>query len=227
MGSDAPLCDISEDKLVEFETEVRMLPQLTPENPQMISQGPSVCIFNKENPQEVLASWLFMQYLLTNEVQIAYAQTEGYVPVTLKAQTAEEYVNYLARGGEDNELYYDIKIQASELLLENVAHTFVTPVFNGSASLRNAAGQMIEEVTKAVRRKKDVNEAFMEDLFADMTSLYRLNQRGSLAAGKKEFGDLPKTAVILLVSLAAAWGAMDAYVGVTYLKKKRKSKQTH
>lgn len=227
MGSDAPLCDISEDKLVEFETEVRMLPQLDRSNPKMISQGPSVCIFNKENPQEVLASWLFLQYLLTNEVQIAYAQTEGYVPVTSKAQTAEEYVDYLARGGEDNELYYDIKIQASELLLENVAHTFVTPVFNGSASLRNAAGQMIEEVTKAVRRKKDVNETFMEDLFADMTSLYRLNQRGSLAVGKKEFGDLPKTAVVLLVLLATAWAAMGVYVGASWLKKKRKSKQTH
>ena len=30
----------------------------------MISQGPSVCVFNKEDPQEVLASWLFTLYLL-------------------------------------------------------------------------------------------------------------------------------------------------------------------
>ena len=34
----------------------------------------------------MLASWLFTQYLLTNDVQIAYSQTEGYVPVTSKAQ---------------------------------------------------------------------------------------------------------------------------------------------
>ena len=39
----------------------------------MISQGPSVCVFNKRDPQEVLASWLFAQYMLTDEVQIAYA----------------------------------------------------------------------------------------------------------------------------------------------------------
>ncbi|MBQ6806184.1 MAG: extracellular solute-binding protein, partial [Lachnospiraceae bacterium] len=79
MGTDAPLCDISEDKIVDFETVVMPIPQFDTENPRMISQGPSVCIFNKEDPQEVMASWLFMQYLLTNEVQIAYAQTEGYV----------------------------------------------------------------------------------------------------------------------------------------------------
>ena len=204
-----------------------MLPQLDPENPQMISQGPSVCIFNKEDTQEVLASWLFVQYLLTNEVQIAYAQTEGYVPVTAKAQTAEAYTEYLSRGGEDNELYYDIKIQASELLLTEVDHTFVTPVFNGSASLRNAAGQMIEEVTKAIRRKKDVNEAFMVDLFADMTSLYRLDQKSETGTGKKELGALPGTAVALLVTLAVAWAGMGLYVGLSYLKKKRKSKDSH
>ncbi len=227
MGSDAPLCDISEDKLVEFETEVRMLPQLNPENPQMISQGPSVCIFNKQDPQEVLASWLFVQYLLTNDVQIAYAQTEGYVPVTEKAQTAEEYLDYLSRGGEDNELYYDIKIKASELLLSEVEHTFVTPVFNGSASLRNAAGQMIEEVTKAVRRKKAVNEEFVENLFADMTSLYRLDQRIDGDTGKEELGELPGTAVALLVALSVAWIGMGGYVGVAYLKKHRKSKDSH
>jgi multiple sugar transport system substrate-binding protein len=92
MGTDAPLSDIAKDKLVEFETAVRPVPQFDPEHPQMISQGPSVCIFNKRDSQEVLASWLFAQYLLTNEVQIAYAETEGYVPVTSKAQTSEEYL---------------------------------------------------------------------------------------------------------------------------------------
>ena len=39
----------------------------------MISQGPSVCVFNKSDSQVVLASWLFAQYLLTNDVQIAYS----------------------------------------------------------------------------------------------------------------------------------------------------------
>ena len=227
MGSNAPLIDIAEDKLVDFETVVMPIPQFDIQKPQMISQGPSMCLFNKEDPQEVLASWLFAQYLLTNEVQIAYAQTEGYVPVTTKARTAPEYVDYLSRGGEDNELYYDIKIQASELLLENVEHTFVTPVFNGSTSLRNAAGQMIEEVTKAVRRKKEVNEAFIEDLFTDMISLYRLDQRSDAGTGKKEFGALPGTAVALLAALAVAWAGMGLYVGLSYLKKKRKSKEKH
>ena len=52
MGSDAPLVDIAEEALVDFEIEVMEIPQYDPENPQMISQGPSICIFNKEDPQE-------------------------------------------------------------------------------------------------------------------------------------------------------------------------------
>ena len=76
---------------MEFETVVMPVPQFDTAHMQMISQGPSVCIFNKDNPQEVLASWLFAQYLLTNDVQIAYSETEGYVPVTSKAQNSPEY----------------------------------------------------------------------------------------------------------------------------------------
>lgn len=205
MGSDAPLVDISEEALVDFETEVMMVPQFDPTKPQMISQGPSVCIFNKEDSQEVLASWLFTQYLLTNEVQIAYAQTEGYVPVTSKAQESAEYQDYLSRSGEDNQLYYDVKLKASRLLLNNTAHTFTTPVFNGSASLRDAAGQLIEETAKSTRRKKDVNEEFIENLYRDVTALYHLSETSSSSTGKKDLGPLPLTAKLLLGALAFTW----------------------
>ncbi|MBD5468378.1 MAG: extracellular solute-binding protein [Lachnospiraceae bacterium] len=220
MGTDAPLRDISDEKLAQFETAVMTVPQFDTGAPQMISQGPSVCLFNKSDPQEVLASWLFAQYLLTNNVQIAYAETEGYIPVTARAQNAAEYTDYLARGGEDNTLHYDIKIKAAELLIDNIDNTFVTPVFNGSASLRNAAGQLVEETVKAVRRGQTVDEAFMEKLYADTTSLYRLDQGGSSATGKTDLGPLPKTAVVLLVSLAVVWILIILYVILQAKKQK-------
>ncbi len=222
MGSDAPLIDISEDKLVKFETVIKTIPQFDVENPQMISQGPSVCVFNKEDPQEVIASWLFTQYLLTNEVQIAYSQTEGYVPVTTKAQESEVYKDYISRCGEDNQLYYDIKIQAAQLLMDNTENTFTTPVFNGSASLRDAAGQMVENVTKSMRRGETVDDAYFDKLYEDMTSLYRLDQiSGGDGFGKEDLGPLPVTAVLLLCAIAAAWLLMAIYVIYGAVKKKK------
>ena len=222
MGSDAPLSDISEDKFVAFETAVFPVPQYDTENLQMISQGPSVCVFNKDDPQEVLASWLFAQYLLTNEVQIAYAQTEGYVPVTSKAQNAAEYQDYLSRAGEDTDLYYDVKLQASRLLLEHVDESFVTPVFNGSASLRDAAGQMIENVTKSVNRKEEIDDAYFQQLYENMISLYHLDQSGeALSSGEKDLGPLPKGAQALLITLAVVWAGIIIYVIFETIRGKR------
>ena len=224
MGTNAPLTDISEDKLVSFETEVMAIPQFEPENPKMISQGPSVCIFNKEDSGEVLASWLFTQYLLTDQVQIAYSETEGYVPVTLKARDTDEYQDYLARCGEDDELYYDVKIKAARLLLDHVDHTFVTPVFSGSTSLRDASGQLIENTAKSVRRGQRFDDEFVEKLYDDMISLYRLDQirgAGGLAFGKEDLGSLPATSVILLSALGAAWGMILLYVAFRLIKKKQ------
>jgi multiple sugar transport system substrate-binding protein len=224
MGTDAPLSDISEDKIVWFETAVRPVPQFDTDNPRMISQGPSVCIFNKEDSQEVLASWLFVQYLLSNKVQIAYSETEGYVPVTLTAQNSPEYQDYLLRSGEDNSVHYEIKIQAARLLLDHVDHTFVTPVFNGSTSLRDAAGQLIENTVKSTRRGESIDEAYMEKLYHDVVSLYRLDQiggQGSLSSGKTAFGPLPPTAVALLSALAVTWFLIILYLVYRTMKTRK------
>lgn len=220
MGSEAPLIDISEDQLVKFDIAVKEIPQFDAENPKMISQGPSMCLFNKEDPQEVLASWLFMQYLLTNDVQIAYSQTEGYLPVTSKAHNSAAYRDYLSRAGEDNQLYYHVKIEAAQLLLNNIDNTFVTPVFNGSASLRDAAGQLIENVAKSVRRKQTVDEDYMQKLYTDVTALYRLDQIQQNGTVRRQFDKLPTLSVILLISLAVTWVFIGIYAIYQAIKRK-------
>ena len=213
MGADAPLIDIPEEDLVDFETVVMTVPQVDAENPKMISQGPSMCLFNKADKGEVLASWLFMQYLLTNSVQIPYSQTEGYVPVTAKAQNSAEYLDYLSRSGEDNDLYYSIKIDAAKIVLENTDSTFVTPVFNGSANLRNAAGQMIEEVCKSADRNETVDGLYIDALFREMTTLYRL---------EREINEMPIGSVVLLASIFTVDAAIIGYLVAKTLKKRKK-----
>ena len=194
MGMNAPLSDIAPDKAVEFETAVRAVPQYDTGNPKMISQGPSVCIFNKADPQVVLASWLFTQYLLTNEVQIAYAH-----------------------------VHYDVKIKATKMFIENTTNTFVTPVFNGSASLRDAAGQLVEDVTKSVKRKAVVDDAYIDDLFGRVTALYRLDKTAAATGGKAaDLGPLPGPARALIGTLVVVWVLIGIYAGSDYLKTKKK-----
>lgn len=220
MGSNAPLMDIAQDEVVDFETAVRMVPQFDPDHPQMISQGPSVCIFNKDDPQKVLASWLFAQYLLTNDVQIAYSETEGYVPVTTKAQNDPAYQDYLSRAGEDDDTHYAVKLAAVQLLLDNLDNTFVTPVFNGSASLRDAAGSLIESVTKSVRRNQTVDDAYIQSLYSDTVALYHLDQTSAMG-GKQDLGPLPPTALALLGALVLAWVGILVCVVVRRVRDRR------
>lgn len=224
MGTEAPLSDICSDDIVPFELIVKPLPQFDANNTAMISQGPSICVFNKSNPGEVLASWLFAQFLLTNDVQIAYSETEGYVPVTTKARETEEYKDYLSKAGEDNNKYYFAKIEAANILLKNTDNTFVTPVFNGSASLRDAAGSMIESVCKSVRRKETVDNAYIEKLYSDTNSLYRLDQKTGPAEAANTDSPLPKASKVLLISLACIWILIAIYAINMWIKQKRLSK---
>ena len=220
MGSNAPMLDIHKEQVVQFRTKVTPIPQFNPDEPKMISQGPSVCVFSKENSQEVLASWLFVQYLLTNEIQTGYAETEGYLPVTLKAQNSEEYKEYLSRKGEDNKEYYDIKIEASELLMKHTSDTFVTPVFNGSASLRSAAGQLIENTVKGARRKQEMNDAFITKLYNEVSSLYRLDQ---LSGGNRNVQEIPASSKALLWVIVAVWVLIISYKLVEAYRRKKKT----
>ena len=222
MGCDAPLLDISEDAIVRFETAVYPVPQFDPGNPQMISQGPSVCLFQKDDPQEVLASWLFAQFLLTNDVQIAYAETEGYVPVTEKARLDPAYVDYLSRAGEDNDTHYAVKLEASKILLENSEHTFVTPVFNGSASLRQAAGQLIEETCKAVRRKQSTDSAALDAIYEKVATLNHLDQ--IQVSASSDLGPLPAGARALLIGLGVCWIGI---IGAFLWEKRKKAGKSH
>ena len=223
MGSKAPLLDIPEDQLVEFETVVFPVPQYDVNNMKMISQGPSLCIFNKSDPQEVLASWIFTQYMISNDVQIAYAETEGYAPVTTKAQNDPAYKEYLSQRDEDSKTYYSVKIDASKLLMAHTDETFTTPVFNGSASLRDAAGSLIESTAKAVRRKNTVDDEFIEKLYSDTISLYRLDQldRNASAGGKADLGPLPNASRILLYTLAFVWVLLIIVYVLRIVREKR------
>ena len=218
MGTDAPQIDIPEDELIKFNLEVRGVPQYYPENQKMISQGPSICIFNKDNPNEVMASWLFVQYLLTNEVQIAYSQTEGYLPVTSKAHNDPAYQEYLSKAGEPDDpvtglSYYKTKIEATQLLLNNLDNTFITPVYNGSTNLRNAAGQMIEEVCKSIRRNQTVDNKYMKSLYSKMASLY---------FRKLEFTEMSTESIILISTIGATWIILGGYHIWDFVKKRKK-----
>ncbi|MBD5424458.1 MAG: extracellular solute-binding protein [Allobaculum sp.] len=220
MGVEAPLSDLGNKDVEQFETVVRVVPQEDPDNVEMISQGPSMTIFSKDDPQEILASWLFMQYLMSADPQIGYSKTEGYLPVNNKVLESEEYQEYLNLAGTDNDEHYQVKIDAIKTLMEHRNDTFVTPVFNGSASLRSAASELVESVVKSVRRKETVDDAYLEDLYSKVTSLYHLDQISGSSHSAKDLGPMPQSSIWLLSILAITWIGIAFFAWHDYRAKK-------
>lgn len=221
LGSKAPLIEIPKSEIANFETIVMPVPQANADDVQMISQGPSLCIFNKEDGGEVIASWLFLQYLLTKDIQISYSQTEGYIPVTHQALNDPDYLAYLNHADDGTVLYYSVKLAASKLVTEYIDKTFITAVFNGSSLLRSAAGYLVESLYKA---KYNGSKENIEKLYEDTISLYKLNEITN--EGESVSGPLPVESIILIVVLCVFWIGLAVYE-IIFLVRKKKFNQTN
>ena len=145
-----------------FEVGIATVPQVDANNPKVISQGPSLCIFNKENTQEVLASWLFVKFLTTNvEFQAEFSMVSGYMPVIKSVMNDAIYKEaFLDRAnGGDNITALAIKVG-----LEQANAYYVSPAFNGSSVARDEVCKLMQ---KCFTAKTDNVDGMIMKAFAD------------------------------------------------------------
>ncbi len=125
-----------------FETGVAMPPQVDASNPKVISQGPSLCIFKDDNPQEVLASWLFVKFLTSDSsFQAAYSINTGYAPVIQSVQNNDTYKAWLEKANGHNNLQ---ALTVKQALAMADAY-YVSPAFNGSSTARDQVGILMQD----------------------------------------------------------------------------------
>ena len=125
----------------EFEVGIASIPQVNPDAPKVISQGPSLCIFKKDNPQEVLASWLFAKFLTTDvNFQARVSMNNGYAPVIKSVQQHEVYAEFLAEASTENIQAYAVKVA-----LEQENAYYASPAFNGSSVARDQVGLLLQK----------------------------------------------------------------------------------
>ena len=123
-----------------FEVGIATIPQVDASNPKVISQGPSLCIFQKSNPQEVIASWLFVKYLTTTvEFQAEFGMASGYVPVLKSVSNNPVYAQYIESADGGN---YIAALSAKVCLQQEHAY-YTSPAFNGSSAARDQVGALL------------------------------------------------------------------------------------
>ena len=146
----------------EFEVGIVSIPQVNPEAPKVISQGPSVCIFKKDNPQEVLATWLFAKFLTTNhDFQAAMSMTNGYAPVIKSVSENEVYAEFLSTAGTLNLQAYAVKVA-----LEQEKAYYSSPAFNGSSVAREQVGLLLQRCFTE-RAGEILTDADLEKIFGE------------------------------------------------------------
>ena len=149
------------DGAYPFEVGIATIPQVNPADPKVISQGPSVCIFKKSNPQEVVASWLFVKFLTTSvEFQAEFSMTSGYVPVIKSVSENDVYANFLANanGGDG------LTALSAKVCLEQESAYYTSPAFNGSSTARDQVGLLMQSCLSATTDNVD---AFIKKAFED------------------------------------------------------------
>ncbi len=132
-----------------FETAMATPPQVNPAEPRVISQGPSLCIFKDSNPQEVVASWLFVKFLTTNVgFQAAFSMASGYAPVIKSVQENEVYKKWLdtSSGKIDGEKPANLTAMSVKLALAQEKAYYVSPAFNGSSEARDQVGVIMQTI---------------------------------------------------------------------------------
>ena len=142
-----------------FDVGIAPIPQVDPSNPKVISQGPSLCMFESDNKQEVVASWLFVKFLTTyTEFQAAFSMTSGYMPVIKSVNNIPVYAEYIANANGGN----NITALAVKVGNEQTNAYYVSPAFNGSSAARDQVGKLMQYcfVTPTTDIDALINEAF-------------------------------------------------------------------
>ena len=143
-----------------FEVGIAPIPQADASNPKVISQGPSICIF-EDSDEEMEASWLLVKYLTTNAAfQADFSIASGYVPVIKSVEQDEIYVESAAaaNGGDG------IAALSTKVCLAQANAYYTSPAFNGSSAARDQVGALLQACFK-IDKNADV-DAEMDKLFA-------------------------------------------------------------
>ena len=126
-----------------FEVGIATVPQVDANNPKVISQGPSLCIFNKSNSQEVLASWLFVKFLATNvDFQAEFSMVSGYIPVI---KSVNDHAIYKAEFLDKADGGDNITALSAKVGLAQEKAYYTSPAFNGSSTARDQVGLLMQK----------------------------------------------------------------------------------
>ncbi|MDA3931110.1 MAG: extracellular solute-binding protein [Tenericutes bacterium] len=134
-----------------FEFEVVPMPYNAdmPQNRTAIQQGTNMSLTTAGTDQEKLASWLFLKFLTSNEVQLDFALETGYSPVRTSVYSEPSYVQFTnGLDSDDNPLGGEMlmKSKAANAAMLQADYLFFDQAFVGSSKARAEVESAFERI---------------------------------------------------------------------------------
>lgn len=140
-----------------FEVGIAPIPGYAKEGSGVISQGPSLVMFDQNGDNSTLSekevmTFQFVKELMDPSFQSSFSQASGYMPVRTSTYDLDSYAEFLA--DTDN-----IKAVAANVAKSLNAYYYTSAVFNGSATARTQVGSAL---VYAVQGTKTAAEALAD-----------------------------------------------------------------
>jgi multiple sugar transport system substrate-binding protein len=134
-----------------FEFEVAPIPynKDLPQFATAIQQGTNMSLTSSGTDQQKLASWLFLKFLNSHEVQLDFALATGYQPTRESVYVSNEYINFMNGFDADNKPLVDemlMRSKAARAAAEQAPILFFDQAFVGSSTIRDAVGVAFQRV---------------------------------------------------------------------------------
>lgn len=127
----------------DFETGVTKIPSSPEGITSIYFNGPSLCMFNKDDEQN-MAAWLAMKFLLSDEVLIPYGIASSLMPVTKSSIYSSSYIDYLGKKEENTR--DGVISKAMNQAIEQMQYYYSYPSFIGSQKAFIEGGEIIKSV---------------------------------------------------------------------------------
>ncbi len=124
-----------------FDVGVATPPSEDTNEPAVISQGPSICFFNRSTEAEKRAAWKFYRHISNSTNSVIYGLSTGYQPVRYSSYETTAYKSFI-EDAEDGNLFASVANLSSTLF----DSYFTSPVFVGSAKARTEVGSALSSV---------------------------------------------------------------------------------
>lgn len=131
---------------------------------KVVQQGTNLVIYNTATPEEKLAAWEYIDFLISDENMVSFAEATGYLPVTTSSLNSDEYQTYIdanevAKAAADSTDKMEVGVPTSFFGANEIYSTNFTSEMSSILDAGEDVETVMEELNEQAKNIYDRNNA--------------------------------------------------------------------